>query len=290
MAAPSLFVPSEETVLRTRALLREWLGTRLPAADLEWLDGECAAAGEDADPRRFFMAFSAVCRHAPKTPLDLDAGARAAADAVRPGWRPESWTAEQAARTLVLLSRNAFYRERWLAELHRLFEHADLGEQVALYQALPVLPYPQALVARCAEGVRTNMTDVFRAVAHRNPYPAEHLPEPAWNQMVLKALFVEVGIVDVHGLDGRANPALARMLCDYARERRAAGRPVPPELWRCVGPHADAGGLEDLAKALDGGDAATREAAADALRRCPWPEARHLLVARGFHLPEEDLP
>jgi hypothetical protein len=289
MAAPDLFVPSEETLRKARKLLRNWLADRLPAADLHWLDAEAKAIGAEEPAKRLYMAFSGACGHAGAAPLALSAAERAAADRARPGWMPGEWTAVAAARTLLLLHRSAFARERWLTEVRALFDHADLGEAVALHQALPLLPHPEAHVDRCAEGVRSNMSDVFRAVAHRNPFPAENLPEPAWNQMVLKALFIEVGLADVLFLDERSNPALARMLCDYAHERWAAGRPVSPELWRCVGPHADEAGLKDLEKALDEGDAATKAAAADGLRRCPWPEARHILTVRGLPLPEEDV-
>ena len=68
--------------------------------------------------------------------------------------------------------------------------------------------------------------------------------------MVLKALFVETTLAPIVGLDERANPELARILRDYAHERWAAGRPVSPELWRCVGPFAtDAAALDDLDRA-----------------------------------------
>jgi hypothetical protein len=289
MTAPDLFVPSEETLRKARKLLRSWLSSRLGKDDLAWLDVECKAVAADAEAKRFYMAFSAAGRHAAAKPLALSAADRAAADRARPSWMPGDWTEEQAARTVILLHRSFFNRERWLGEVRMLFEHADLGEQVALYQALPLLPHPEAHVDRCAEGIRTNMTDVFRAVAHRNPFPAENLSEAAWNQMVLKALFVEAGLAGVLFLDERANPVLARMLCDFAHERWAAGRPVPPELWRCVGPHADEAALRDLEKAWDGGDGATKAAVADALRRCPFPEARRLLTSRGLPLPEEEI-
>jgi hypothetical protein len=274
------FAPSEESLRQTSRALRQWLGARLPKEDLQWLAAE-AKACEEGPADRFYMTFSAVCRHAPKTPLALTGPEEVEAELLRPRWQPGHWTVENAARAYVLLHRSPLARDRWLAELTRLFENGDLEELVALYRALPLLPHPEALVDRCAEGVRSNMTDVFRAVAHRNPYPAEFLPDPAWNQMVLKALFLEEPLAPIVGLDDRANGALARMLCNFAHERWAAKRPVSPELWRCVGPHADEFAIKDLERALSEGDEATKAAAAAALRRCPWPEATWVLSRHG---------
>ena len=70
------------------------------------------------------------------------------------------------------------------------------------------------------------MRPVFEAVAHRNPYPARHFDESAWNHLVLKALFIGSTLAPIEELDARANPTLMRMLCDYAHERWAAGRTI----------------------------------------------------------------
>jgi hypothetical protein len=48
--------------------------------------------------------------------------------------------------------------------------------------------------------------------------------------MVLKAVFTGVAVGRIAGLDSRLDRDLARMAADYAQERRAAGRPVPPDL------------------------------------------------------------
>jgi hypothetical protein len=53
--------------------------------------------------------------------------------------------------------------------------------------------------------------------------------------MVLKALFLDVPLARIIGLDGRRTPDLTRMARDYAAERRAAGRPVSADLMRLAG-------------------------------------------------------
>ena len=109
-----------------------------------------------------------------------------------------------------------------------------MNEQVALYSALPLLSYPQLWVKRCAEGIRSNIGIVLEAIMYHNPYPAENLPEAAWNQMVLKAFFTDKQVDRIYGLDDRNNTELARILIDYARERHAAGREINSMLWYLV--------------------------------------------------------
>jgi len=268
------------------ALLR-WLERRLPPDAMAWLRERCGEVAAGAPDRRLFLAFSAASRHTGRDELSMTADELTEANGLREGWDPRSWTADQAGRVALLLHLPGDDRERYVAALDRLFGAADLGELVALYKALPLLAFPEAHRARCAEGVRTNMTDVFTAVAHFNPYPAEQLDEIAWHQVVLKALFVGVALDPIVGLDRRATPELARMLCDYAHERWSAHRPVSPELWRCVGPHADDLALGDLARVLrDGGDAASQRAATLALRACPRPDAAVLLARYPVEMPD----
>jgi hypothetical protein len=120
---------------------------------------------------------------------------------------------------------------------------------------------------------------VFESVAHRNPFPRERFDENRWNQMVLKALFVGSTMNPIPGLDERANPTLARILCDYAHERWAAGRAVSPELWRCVGPFAEDAALADLKRVVETGAEPERKAAALALAASAAPEAKDMLAA-----------
>jgi hypothetical protein len=97
--------------------------------------------------------------------------------------------------------------------------------------------------------------------------------------MVLKALFVGTRLDLIAGLDPRANPALARMLCDYAHERWAASRPVSPELWRCVGPFATGAVLDDFRRLLERGTGIEKQAAALALATAEDAGAQALLAS-----------
>jgi hypothetical protein len=258
-------------------LLKQWLDVRLPVDAQSWL-GDAAQKlrnGSDAD---LYRSISLITRKIGKADLALSPGEMKQAAAAREGWDPSDWSLDQAARIYLLLV-SVSDSATFLRRLDQLCNTADVGELAAFYRGLPLYPDQPRYVMRAAEGIRTNMKAVFEAVAHRNPYPSEQLSEPAWNQMVLKTLFVDSQLHPIVGLDRRANATLARMLCDYAHERWAAGRPISPELWRCVGPHASGDMLGDLGRVLKKGTEPERTAAALALASSPDPAAADLLKA-----------
>jgi hypothetical protein len=257
-------------------LLHGWLERQLPDALVTWINDKHEQLESDSSDRALYLAISLVPRKLGKADLQLSDADFAAAGECRSGWDPREWSVDQAGRLLLLLRHSG--SETQIAErVAQLCRTGDVGELVTFYRGLPLYPDSALYVARAAEGIRSNMKAVFEAVAHRNPYPSESLDEGAWNQMVLKALFVGSLLKPVVGLDQRSNPALAQMLCDYAHERWSAGRPVSPELWRCVGPHADEAGLADLERALSDAAPSVRDAAVLALTVCPFPRARQVL-------------
>ncbi len=257
-------------------VVRSWLFHRLDVAAGLWLRDALASLEGGGSDRDLYRCVSLVSRRLGKAPLELQANECAEARHARPDWDASSWTVDQAARVLLLLTTGSV-GERFASRLDQLCATADIDELVAFYRGLPLYPDPARHRARAAEGVRSNMKVVFEAVVHRNPYPAEQLPDDAWNQMVLKALFVGSTLHPIVGLDRRANPALARMLGDYAHERWAARRPISPELWRCVGPFAAGPLLEDFARVLESGNPPDRAAAVLALRGVADADVRGLL-------------
>ncbi len=261
------------------AVLRRWLDKRLEPAAAGWLDEQASRVRGGGD-RELFLATGLVTRRLGKAPLAPTADELAAAESCRPGWNPVRWSVDEAARVYLLLAAGTDDTERFAQRLDRLCSAGEIGELVAFYQGLPLYPDPPRYVLRAAEGVRSNIRAVFEAVAHRNPYPAEQFPEQAWNQMVLKALFVGTSLAPIVGLERRANPALAGMLRDYAHERWAARRPVSPELWRCVGPFASGETLADFQRLLTKGTELEQQAAALALSASADAGAAAMLESR----------
>jgi hypothetical protein len=261
--------------------LERWLRDRLEDAHFAWFT-EKVQAGHAGDFRPLALGFSMASRRLGKQDLKLNEQEMSQAQAVLPGWNPSFWTVDQAARVRLAISLWNGDSSSFVSQLDRLFAAGDVGELVALYQGLPLYPDPPAHRLRAAEGIRTNMRAVFEAVALRNPYPAEQLDNGRWNQMVLKCLFIGSTLDFVVGLDRRSNPELARMLWEYARERRAAGRTISPELWRGIGPCmpdsiADEI-LDELAQRIKSSGAAERQGAALALASCPHPRAQSILA------------
>ena len=217
-------------------LLERWtLAQAGPAAG--WLESQLDTLGQSDRERDLHIFLGFAPRKLGKADLSLTDADRAAAETARPGWRPDGWSIDGAARVLGLLR---FQPARPFAQMFKdLRRTSDVAEMVALYRGLPLYPAPETLDFEVGEGLRSNLKPVFEAIAHHNPYPRDHFDQHRWNHMILKALFVDSRLAPIIGLEDRANPELARILVDYAQERWAAGRPVTDELWIPVRPFAD---------------------------------------------------
>ncbi|HRE50495.1 MAG TPA: EboA domain-containing protein [Flavitalea sp.] len=222
-------------------------------------------------------AFVAMPRKTGKSIITLTEEQNKLIQSLRPGLSISGWTADRLGRVWLLLHADPSDREKYTGFIEGLFLTAEVNELSALYAALPLLAYPQHWIWRCTEGIRSNIGDVLQAIICNNPYPAEYLPEPAWNQLVLKAFFTEKPVHLIIGLDRRSNKDLANTISDYAHERWAASRPVNPQLWRCVGRFIDERIFPDIERLANSEDALDREAGALACRDSGYAPAKALL-------------
>jgi hypothetical protein len=176
----------------------------------------------------FYRVFTGMPRFVGRQAVTVSPDMVFSLQRVRPGLSVTGWSRERLARVWWLLQLPADEETYYVQTIGELFRAAELHELVALYSALPVLAWPDRWRFQAQEGVRNNIADVQTALMLNNPYPAAHLDEAAWNQLILKAFFTDKDPGQIVGLHERNNPALRRMLLDYAAERRAANRPVPP--------------------------------------------------------------
>ncbi|MDR3712284.1 MAG: EboA domain-containing protein [Puia sp.] len=196
----------------------------------DWLTAKAASVREETGGTQLALAFTAMPRKTGKKDPGITEAEQQEAERDCKGLYIKDWTLDRLARVWLLMQADPADKNAYLKKIENLFSAAEMNELVALYSALPVLAYPEEWRGRCAEGIRSNIGIVLDAIIHRNPYPAEWLEEPAWNQLVMKAFFTDKDIRQISGLEKRANKALSAILSDYARERQAAGRSVKPEL------------------------------------------------------------
>ena len=258
-------------------LLAHWVRRQASVDGAGWFDTTLDGLLENGGEQSLIRAIGLAPRRLGKADLVLTGDDRERAQSIRSGFDPSGLSVDQAARIAFMLASYRGDDAAFASRVAAFARTADLSESIAYLRGLAVFPAMRELLPVAAEGVRSSVKPIFEAVAHRNPYPAEIFDQGAWNQMVLKALFIDSTLAPIQRLDERANPDLAEMLVDYAHERWAAGRPVSPELWRCVGPYADERALADLERVLNTGAPEERAAAKAALAVCPLPRARELL-------------
>ncbi len=217
-----------------------------------WLAGRRELLNNDYSDKALHITLGMIPRKLGREDLQVGKTLQASLHALLPGWTPHLWSVDTAARVLVITDLANSGRNDFGLLYTELCRTADLNEQIALYQATALLEPSEALDQALGDGLRTSIQAVFEAIAHNNPYPSRAFDTHRWNHMVLKALFIDSTLHPIVGLDERGNSELATILCDYAHERWAAGRPVTPELWRCVGPYAKTDQqLSDLLRALN---------------------------------------
>lgn len=138
--------------------------------------------------------------------------------------------------------------------LEKLFDTGNTSETITLYKSLQYLESPEKYVHRVTEGIRTNILEVYDAIAYSNSFPAQYLPELAFNQLVLKGIFNERPIYLIEGLEKRLNDELALTAYDYIHERWSAGRKVTSEIWLLLTPILSEKHTDFLTKGIQSGD------------------------------------
>jgi hypothetical protein len=196
--------------------LTELLRAALSARALAWFDEAIAAVTQD--PRACAVKCAGAARNCGREPLgDSD---------------PVAWTVDEAARALLIA---AVAPESCAHVVHDIYEHADPGERRAVLKALPLLDLGPGALDLIEDAIRTNDGTLIRAAL--GPYAAEHLPQGALRQAVLKCAFLSVPFAGIPAVLERADERLVGMLLEFVRERIVAGRDVDEQILDLAAAH-----------------------------------------------------
>jgi len=140
--------------------------------------------------------------------------------------------------------------EFYTPEVAKIIQVADTTELETFLRYLTMLPQAENFKYSAVEALRTNISIVFDAITLNNPYPALYFNDQQWNQMYLKAAFMERDLGMIESVDERANADLTRIISDYAHERWAASRTIDPMFWRPVSKFMDDTLISDMERLL----------------------------------------
>ena len=183
----------------------------------------------------------------------------------------------QIARIYLLIRVLESDKEYFSAKVANLIQVADTGELVTFLKFLILLPDAGDFNQVGVEALRTNIGIIFDAIALNNPYPSKYFNDQQWNQMYLKAAFMERNLGEIIDVEKRANSDLARIISDYAHERWAASRNIDPLFWRPVAQFLDGVLLQDMDHLFRSKDKTENLAAALCCYNSTQPKASDLL-------------
>lgn len=167
--------------------------------------------------------------------------------------------------------------EFFKSKVANIIQVADTGELETFLKFLVLLPDPENYRSQAVEALRSNIGAVFNAVAMHNPYPALYFNDQQWNQMYLKAAFMQQDLMGILSVEERANKDLVRIISDYAHERWAASREIDPYFWRPVSQFLDGSLLGDMERLFQSESILERRAAALCCHASPFSGAQDLL-------------
>ena len=145
------------------------------------------------------------------------------------------WRVDEAAR-LILLKKllKCCKPDEQSQQIKAAFKFGDECEQIAIIKGLDLID-EQGLVSDLAIATgRTNSLNLFAAIALNNNYPAQHYEQSAYQQLVLKALFMDLDIARMIGLKQHHCHELSARAIDLVKERLAAYRQLPGSIWLAI--------------------------------------------------------
>jgi len=227
--------------------------------NVAWLNGKIEKLAEDKSSKDLFMTYSLLnVKFDATRPISFE---QLDSESTRYFSAHEANNL-QVSRIYLLAAVLEQDLEFFTPKVANIIQVADTGELETFLKYLLLLPNPEAYKQTAVEALRTNIATIFDAIAMGNPYPAKYFNDQQWNQMFLKAAFMERDLSQIESVDQKANEDLTRIISDYAHERWAAGRKIDPLFWRPVSKFLNEQLLNDMRTLLNSDDKIENKAGA----------------------------
>ncbi|MGB5236577.1 MAG: EboA domain-containing protein [Flavobacteriaceae bacterium] len=210
--------------------LKELLEANPSLTDLAWIDENLNYIIKHKDTQKLYLTYSLLASKSADKPLLI--GETKVPELAYLHKQIASF--RQLSRVYLLASVLKADFDFFGPKVAQIIQVADQGELITFLKFLVLLPRAEYFKDTAVEALRTNITPVFEAISMNNPYPELYFNEQQWNQMYLKAAFMQLNLGQIMGVEKRANAELARIISDYAHERWAASRDIDPMIWRPV--------------------------------------------------------
>ena len=144
------------------------------------------------------------------------------------------WSCSDATRILLALALIRVTELTLTSLLSEIYARGDERERAALLMGLSLLDQDGQWLVEAVDCCRTNSLILLAAIGMMNPYAVRHFSSLAFNQLVLKSLFLGLNIANIQGLRSRRNSELSIMCAGYIDERVAASRDYPISIWLAI--------------------------------------------------------
>ena len=264
--------------MRLSVLIKEYCLNELQDEKTKsWLDQKLHSIKTDQD---FFISFALINKKIPRDHLQLSPAQIQTIHLKYPEFNIENWTLDQLCRFSLLM----YYSLLSVKSLTKLISVADTREQISIFKSITYLENASHFTPIVVNGIRTNIVDIFDAIALKNPFAASYFSQDEWNQMILKAVFMERPIYQIKNIDQRKNEKLAHILFDYARERWAASRRVTPELWRMISGYITEKLFVEMIKKIAEGNAPDQKAMLKLIQESNLDAAQQWLSSQSIEI------
>ncbi len=204
---------------------------KLSEVELAWLEQKTSVLSVHETIDKFPIFFSLTSRFISNEIPNWESDELIEMEQVYPGFSMSTWSKREMVRVILMLSLDTSKNKHILESF---FETAEMMELIAFFKGLYLLENAQEFTSSIEEGIRTNMVNVFDSFTAGNPFAQTYLEEWAWNQLVLKALFMDRPLYTIYNIDEGKNKKLANILQDFIKERWSANRSISPEIWRMI--------------------------------------------------------